>query len=65
MFNYVNNSTLIVYQGIFILQPNMVTPGQACPKKYSHEQIGEATVTALRRGVPAAVPGELTELIWS
>lgn len=35
----------------------MVTPGQSCAKKYTPEQIGEATVTALRRGVPAAVPG--------
>jgi fructose-bisphosphate aldolase class I len=40
-----------------LLKPNMVTPGQACSKKYTAEQIGQATVTALRRGVPAAVPG--------
>jgi fructose-bisphosphate aldolase class 1 len=36
----------------------MVTPGQSCTKKYTPEQIGEATVTALRRGVPSAVPGK-------
>ena len=35
----------------------MVTPGQSCQKKYTHEQIGLATVTALRRTVPPAVPG--------
>jgi len=40
-----------------LLKPNMVTPGQSCSKKATPEQVGEATVTALRRGVPAAVPG--------
>jgi fructose-bisphosphate aldolase class I len=46
-----------VYLEGTLLKPNMVTPGQACTKKYTHEQIGLATVTALRRGVPSAVPG--------
>jgi fructose-bisphosphate aldolase class I len=40
-----------------LLKPNMVTPGQSSSKKVSHEEIGLATVTALRRGVPSAVPG--------
>ncbi|KAJ3080864.1 hypothetical protein HK102_002754 [Quaeritorhiza haematococci] len=40
-----------------LLKPNMVCPGQDCPKKYTPEQIGEATVLVLRRTVPAAVPG--------
>lgn len=40
-----------------LLKPNMVTAGQSCPKKYTSEQNGLATVTALRRTVPAAVPG--------
>lgn len=40
-----------------LLKPNMVTPGQSCPQKASPEEIGLATVTALRRAVPAAVPG--------
>ncbi|KAK7108019.1 fructose-bisphosphate aldolase-like [Littorina saxatilis] len=40
-----------------LLKPNMVTAGQACSKKYSHEQIAKATVTALSRTVPPAVPG--------
>ncbi|KAL8611354.1 hypothetical protein ACOMHN_014409 [Nucella lapillus] len=40
-----------------LLKPNMVTPGQACSKKYSHQQIAIATVTALSRAVPPAVPG--------
>jgi len=46
-----------VYLEGTLLKPNMVTPGQSCPKKCTPEQIGLATVTALRRGVPSAVPG--------
>jgi len=40
-----------------LLKPNMVTPGQSSAKKATPEEIGLATVVALRRGVPAAVPG--------
>nr|XP_042117902.1 fructose-bisphosphate aldolase A-like [Peromyscus maniculatus bairdii] len=40
-----------------LLKPNMVTPGQACTQKCSNEEIAIATVTALRRTVPPAVPG--------
>jgi len=46
-----------VYLEGTLLKPNMVTPGQSCSTKASSEQVGLATVTALRRGVPAAVPG--------
>lgn len=46
-----------VYLEGTLLKPNMVTPGQSCPKKATNEEIALATVTALRRGVPAAVPG--------
>ncbi|VDM61179.1 unnamed protein product [Angiostrongylus costaricensis] len=46
-----------VYLEGTLLKPNMVTPGQSCPNKSTHEEIGLATVTALRRAVPAAVPG--------
>lgn len=46
-----------VYLEGTLLKPNMVTAGQSCPKKYTPEQVGEGTVTALRRGVPSAVPG--------
>lgn len=35
----------------------MVTAGQSCQTKYTAEQNALATVTALRRTVPAAVPG--------
>jgi len=40
-----------------LLKPNMVTPGQSCTERATAEQIALATVTALRRTVPAAVPG--------
>jgi fructose-bisphosphate aldolase class I len=40
-----------------LLKPNMVTPGQQCSTRATAEEIGLATVTALRRTVPAAVPG--------
>jgi len=40
-----------------LLKPNMVTAGQSSAKKYSPQDIARATVTALQRTVPAAVPG--------
>ncbi|KAG6463384.1 hypothetical protein O3G_MSEX013842 [Manduca sexta] len=40
-----------------LIKPNMVTPGQGCSKRNTPEEIAVATVTALLRGVPAAVPG--------
>ncbi|GLV36836.1 Aldolase 1 [Carabus blaptoides fortunei] len=40
-----------------LLKPNMVTMGQSCATKYSAADIANATVTALQRTVPAAVPG--------
>jgi len=42
-----------------LLKPNMCTPGQSYKdaSAYSHADIGKATVTALQRTVPAAVPG--------
>ncbi|XP_054166796.1 fructose-bisphosphate aldolase-like isoform X2 [Oppia nitens] len=40
-----------------LLKPNMVTAGQSCTKKYTPQDIAKATVTALQRTVPAAVPG--------
>lgn len=46
-----------VYLEGTLLKPNMVTPGQSCPKKYSPQDVAKATVTALQRTVPAAVPG--------
>lgn len=46
-----------VYLEGTILKPNMVTPGQSCSKKATAEEIAKATVTALQRTVPPAVPG--------
>ncbi|XP_060534212.1 fructose-bisphosphate aldolase [Cylas formicarius] len=40
-----------------LLKPNMVTSGQSHAVKFSPEDVAKATVTALQRTVPAAVPG--------
>ena len=53
-----------VYLEGTLLKPNMVTAGHSCPRKYSPQEIAMATVTALRRTVPPAVPGELDTLNW-
>ena len=47
-----------VYLEGTLLKPNMVTPGKAGPKATA-EQVADATITAFRRTVPAAVPGIL------
>lgn len=41
-----------------LLKPNMVTAGQSCSKTYTAEDNARATVTALQRTMPAAVPGK-------
>lgn len=41
---------------------SQVTPGQGCKKTYTPMDIGRATVTALLRTVPAAVPGKFLAL---
>ncbi|XP_064618995.1 fructose-bisphosphate aldolase A-like [Lineus longissimus] len=46
-----------VYLEGTLLKPNMVTAGHSCSKKYTPEQVAQATVTALLRTVPGAVPG--------
>ena len=46
-----------------LLKPNMVTAGQSCPKKFTPEQVALATVQALRRTVPVAVPGNIWKLL--
>lgn len=40
-----------------LLKPSMVIPGRLHPVKYSSAEIGNATITAFSRTVPAAVPG--------
>lgn len=47
-----------VYLEGTLLKPNMVTAGHSCSTKYSPEEVAMATVTALRRTVPPAVPGK-------
>ncbi len=46
-----------VYLEGTLLKPNIVSPGKDCSKTYTVEQIAQATVLALRRTVPTAVPG--------
>lgn len=40
-----------------LLKPNMVVPGSACPEQVTPQQVAQATLTCLRRTVPAAMPG--------
>jgi len=46
-----------VYLEGSLLKPNMVLAGQDCPTKYTPQQAAIATVQALSRTVPGAVPG--------
>lgn len=39
-----------------LLKPNMVVPGEACSEQVSPQEVAKATLTCLRRTVPAAVP---------
>lgn len=54
-----------VYLEGTLLKPNMVTPGHSCTKKFTPQEVAMATVTALRRSVPAAVPGEHSQTMFS
>ena len=40
-----------------LLKPNMVLSGKECPVQAGVEEVAEATVRALKKAVPAAVPG--------
>lgn len=51
-----------VYLEGTLLKPNMVTAGHSCSHKYSPQEIAMSTITALRRTVPPAVPGESLHL---
>jgi fructose-bisphosphate aldolase class I len=46
----------VVLEGM-ILKPNMVLPGSKCATPVSVDEVADATVGALLRTVPAAVPG--------
>jgi fructose-bisphosphate aldolase class I len=45
----------VILEGI-VLKPSMVLPGNKNPSKASPDQVATATLTVLRRTVPAAVP---------
>ena len=51
-----------VYLEGTLLKPNMVTAGAQCGKTYTPEEVATATVTALSRTMPPAVPGGLPTL---
>ena len=40
-----------------LLKPSMVVQGQECPVTATDDEIADATIVAMRRSVPAAVPG--------
>jgi fructose-bisphosphate aldolase, class I len=40
-----------------VLKPNMVISGKSCPQQAGVQEVAEATIRTLKRGVPAAVPG--------
>ena len=40
-----------------VLKPNMVTPGDACARRATSEEIAEKTLACFHKTVPAAVPG--------
>lgn len=46
----------VALEGI-VLKPNMVVAGASCPSQPPPRAVAEATLRALRRSVPAAVPG--------
>lgn len=55
-----------VYLEGTLLKPNMVTAGQGyTASKYSPQEVAKATVEALRRTVPAAVPGNIIRALNS
>ena len=50
------NKYNVILEGT-LLKPNMVAPGADCPVRATPEQVGQATLTALQRSVPPAMPG--------
>ncbi len=40
-----------------VLKPNMVVPGQDCPRQASVEEVARRSIAAFKATVPAAVPG--------
>jgi len=56
-FTYKALSDHHIYLEGTLLKPNMVIAGQGCKQKFTPEQNAKATVLALSRTVPAAMPG--------
>lgn len=46
----------VCFEGM-LLKPNMVLPGAQCEKRADAEEIAAKTVAALKRSLPASVPG--------
>jgi fructose-bisphosphate aldolase class I len=46
----------VALEGI-LLKPNMIVAGKVCAQQASVEEVADATLSCLRRHVPAAVPG--------
>jgi len=53
---YQLNKYHVILEGT-LLKPNMVAPGQECAERPSPSEIAIATLTALSRSVPPAMPG--------
>jgi fructose-bisphosphate aldolase class I len=53
---YQLHSQQVTLEGM-ILKSNMVLPGLTCPRQETVDEVANATVTCLKRAVPAAVPG--------
>lgn len=53
---YQLNKYHVILEGT-LLKPNMVAPGQDCPDRPTPAQVAVATLTALSRSVPPAMPG--------
>ena len=49
----------VLFEGM-ILKPNMVLPGLDCPTQASVEEVADATVSCLLRGVPGRSPASLS-----
>ncbi len=51
----------LIDQDVFLegtlLKPNMVLSGNQCPEQADVDEVADATIRTLQRGVPAAVPG--------
>ena len=53
---YALSNNHVILEGT-LLKPNMVAPGASCPKRSTPEEVAQATLTALQRTVPPAMPG--------